>query len=89
MQTGSTYSAGALPLGGALSSFSVDSLASPPGAAEILMARHPGLRVAGTHHGFAEETDSEPIEAINRSGASILLIGMGSPQAGALDWQAS
>ena len=49
-------------------------------SAQILMARHPGLKVAGSHHGFAEETDSEPIEAINRSGASILLIGMGSPR---------
>ena len=59
-------------------------LGSGPGVAEsaarVLRSRHPALRIAGTHHGFADESDISVIHAINRSSAHILLIGMGTPR---------
>lgn len=47
--------------------------------AEVLRARYPGLRVCGTQHGYF--TDSQPVlEAINASGAQLLLVAMGVPR---------
>lgn len=44
----------------------------------ILTKEHPGLQIAGRHHGFF--TDSAPIiEEVNRSGADVLFVAMGSP----------
>ncbi|OGW82890.1 MAG: hypothetical protein A3C47_06640 [Omnitrophica bacterium RIFCSPHIGHO2_02_FULL_51_18] len=47
-------------------------------AAEIAERRWPGLKVAGTSSGFFGN-DREMVDAINRSQADILLVGMGSP----------
>jgi N-acetylglucosaminyldiphosphoundecaprenol N-acetyl-beta-D-mannosaminyltransferase len=53
-------------------------------AARVLMARHPGLRVLGTHHGYFD-TRSESVEsagvvaAINASAPDILVVGLGMP----------
>ena len=47
-------------------------------AAEVLRARIPGIRIAGTHHGYFESDDAM-IEEINRSGADILFVAMGVP----------
>lgn len=49
--------------------------------AENLRERWPGLRIAGTHHGYlgtAEET-AAALTAINNSGADVLLVAMGVP----------
>ena len=48
-------------------------------AAENLVARFPGLRVAGTRHGFFD-SDDEVVGAINSSGAKLLLVAMGIPK---------
>ena len=48
--------------------------------ASNLKKRFPGLRIAGTHHGFINEAESvKVIDKINRSQADILLVGMGTP----------
>lgn len=49
-------------------------------AANNLQKQFPGLRIAGTQHGYfkAEQTD-QVINRINSSNADILLVGMGSP----------
>lgn len=54
-------------------------------AAAILQERHPGLRVAGTHHGwFDKDPDSDEnravIEAINAAQPDILLVAFGMPR---------
>jgi N-acetylglucosaminyldiphosphoundecaprenol N-acetyl-beta-D-mannosaminyltransferase len=50
-------------------------------AAGILRARHPGLDIAGTHHGFCDpEASEEIVKQANRSGVDVLLVGMGTPQ---------
>jgi N-acetylglucosaminyldiphosphoundecaprenol N-acetyl-beta-D-mannosaminyltransferase len=42
---------------------------------------HPALKVAGFHHGYVNRANSaQVIQEINRSGAQILLVGMGTPQ---------
>jgi N-acetylglucosaminyldiphosphoundecaprenol N-acetyl-beta-D-mannosaminyltransferase len=47
---------------------------------ERLRARHPRLRVAGYRNGYFEDDESDSIaEAIKRSGADLLFVGMGSP----------
>jgi N-acetylglucosaminyldiphosphoundecaprenol N-acetyl-beta-D-mannosaminyltransferase len=46
-------------------------------AARLLRVRYPGLRVAGTRHGYSAGT--EAVEAINRAEPDILLVGMGTP----------
>lgn len=52
---------------------------SNKGAYEALMARHPGLRIAGRRNGYFK--DDEPvIEEINASGAQLLFVAMGSPR---------
>lgn len=48
-------------------------------AAEVLVARYPGLVVAGTHHGYFEDP-GPVIAAVNASGAGLLLVGMGAPR---------
>jgi N-acetylglucosaminyldiphosphoundecaprenol N-acetyl-beta-D-mannosaminyltransferase len=59
-------------------------LAGDPGAAEeardVLTARHNGLKVAGTHHGyFDKDRCDEVVDKINASGADLLFIGFGTP----------
>lgn len=58
-------------------------LGAKPGVAEkaarILQSRYPGLQVAGTQHGYFDD-DREVVERINRSGARILFVAMGSPR---------
>ena len=63
---------------------SVYLLGGKPGvadrAAAALASRFPRLRIAGTRHGYIEqdETDSV-IDAVNASGADVLLVAMGVP----------
>lgn len=46
-----------------------------------MKAKSPGLTIAGTHHGFfAQDDEDAVIDAINASGAGILLVGLGVPQ---------
>ena len=50
-------------------------------AAENMKAKHPGLMVAGRHHGYFNGDDEKGIvEDINRSGAEFLCAAMGSPK---------
>ncbi|MEW6038995.1 MAG: WecB/TagA/CpsF family glycosyltransferase [Pseudomonadota bacterium] len=50
-------------------------------AAENMRRRYPGLKIAGTRDGyFAPEAEADVIEAINRSGADILLAAFGVPK---------
>jgi exopolysaccharide biosynthesis WecB/TagA/CpsF family protein len=50
-------------------------------AARRQMERLPGLRIAGTHHGyFTPDQESEVVEAVRTSGAHILLVAMGAPR---------
>lgn len=50
-------------------------------AADKLIEKHPGLIVAGTHHGFFAENDEADIaENIKNSGADIVFVGLGSPR---------
>jgi N-acetylglucosaminyldiphosphoundecaprenol N-acetyl-beta-D-mannosaminyltransferase len=66
---------------------SIYLLGSEPGyaaeAAERLGARHPGLRIAGAHHGYFEvgsAHDERVLEDINDRRPDILLVGMGTPK---------
>ena len=59
-------------------------LGAAPGVAEDaarnLMLKVPGLRVVGTHDGYFDQQNSEPvIEQINASGADIVMVAMGVP----------
>lgn len=62
--------------------WSVFLLGAGPGvavrAAEMLERQIPGLKIAGTLDGYFE-TDEVAIEAIMRSGADVVLVGMGNP----------
>ncbi|MDH3527119.1 MAG: WecB/TagA/CpsF family glycosyltransferase [Gammaproteobacteria bacterium] len=50
-------------------------------SAEKMQLRFPGLKVAGTHHGyFSHEEEPGVIERINRSGADLLLVALGAPR---------
>ncbi len=50
-------------------------------AAENMEKQIPGLRIAGTHHGyFDEQKTAEVIAKVNGSGADILLVAMGAPR---------
>ena len=50
-------------------------------AAKELVRRFPGLTIAGRHHGYVEERDIPGLIAdINRSGAAILFVALGSPR---------
>ena len=60
-------------------------LGSRPGVAELaaenMKAKHPGLRIAGTRHGyFGAEEEGSIVREINDSGASFLCAAMGSPK---------
>jgi exopolysaccharide biosynthesis WecB/TagA/CpsF family protein len=49
-------------------------------AAAILRARHPGLAVVGTHHGFLDdEASARVIARANEAGTDLMLVGMGTP----------
>lgn len=49
-------------------------------AAAILRDRYPGLPIVGTHHGFCDaEASTHVVAQANRSGAEVLLVGMGTP----------
>jgi N-acetylglucosaminyldiphosphoundecaprenol N-acetyl-beta-D-mannosaminyltransferase len=51
------------------------------GAAEKLVQRYPGLRIAGRANGYLKEEEMpELIERINASGAEILFVALGSPK---------
>lgn len=60
-------------------------LGSRPGiaahAAQSLQARYPGLRIAGTHHGYLTDPTvcATAIEAINAAHPHVVLVGMGTP----------
>jgi N-acetylglucosaminyldiphosphoundecaprenol N-acetyl-beta-D-mannosaminyltransferase len=45
-----------------------------------LRRRHPQLRIAGHHHGYLGDGAADVAAAIGRSGAAVLLVGMGSPR---------
>ncbi|WP_245417327.1 WecB/TagA/CpsF family glycosyltransferase [Aminobacter sp. AP02] len=46
-----------------------------------LRERFPGLRIAGSHHGYFDSSDSERVAAdIRKSGADMLFLGMTSPK---------
>ncbi|GAB47027.1 WecB/TagA/CpsF family glycosyltransferase [Mobilicoccus pelagius] len=50
-------------------------------AADALVTAHPGLRIAGTQHGYVmPEEDTSVVEKINASGADILLVALGAPR---------
>jgi len=50
-------------------------------AADELQERYPGLKVAGTQHGYVSEDEmAQLVESINVSGADILFVGLGSPR---------
>lgn len=52
----------------------------PERAAERLREMVPGLRISGARHGYFQESENAGvIEAINRSGAGILLVAFGNP----------
>lgn len=60
-------------------------LGAAPGVAEEaaarLAARLPGLRIAGTHHGFFRDQDEQAVvERINASGARLVFVAMGAPR---------
>jgi len=49
--------------------------------AEEMGRRYPGLTIAGRYHGyFAAEEEERLCEAINRSGAAIIWVGLGKPR---------
>ncbi len=48
-------------------------------AADALRRRHPGLVVAGVHHGYVQD-DAAVIAAIHRARPHILFVGMGFPR---------
>ena len=66
------------------SGHSVFLLGGRPGiaeqAADGLVAQAPGLRIAGTHHGyFGKDGEDAVIAMINDSGADVVLVAMGVP----------
>jgi exopolysaccharide biosynthesis WecB/TagA/CpsF family protein len=69
----------------ALEGVSLYLLGSAEGVAEQvaqkMVARTPGLKIAGTRNGFfTADEEADVVTAINRSGAGILLVAMGVPQ---------
>ena len=58
--------------------------ASCRGTADVLLGRHPGLRIAGLQDGYFDRTPGSAgnrrvVDAINAAGTDILLVGFGSP----------
>ncbi|WP_172620771.1 WecB/TagA/CpsF family glycosyltransferase [Rubrobacter xylanophilus] len=69
--------------------FSMYLLGARPGVAEEaarrLSARHPSLRIAGTHHGYFDRRPGSPeneevIRRINAADPDVLLVGFGMPE---------
>lgn len=65
--------------------YSLYLLGGQPGvaqlAAEAMQQRYPDLMIAGVQDGyFTDEQEPQIIDAINRSGAAVLLVGFGVPQ---------
>jgi N-acetylglucosaminyldiphosphoundecaprenol N-acetyl-beta-D-mannosaminyltransferase len=64
---------------------SIYFLGSRPGvaslAADVLQARHQGLNIVGTHHGYLQDpkVSAAAITAINEARPHILFVGMGTP----------
>ena len=57
---------------------SVEGVAEEAG--EVLRARHAGLDVVGTHHGYPDDAGSqEAVAQINAVGPGLLVVGMGTP----------
>lgn len=59
-------------------------LGAKPGVAEklaeVLRARHPGIRIVGHHHGhFSTEEEPDVVVEIRELGTGLLLVGMGNP----------
>jgi N-acetylglucosaminyldiphosphoundecaprenol N-acetyl-beta-D-mannosaminyltransferase len=58
-------------------------LGSKPGiaeqAAEKMVEKHPGLRIAGLHDGYFQD-EGPIIEAVNASGAAVLFVCLGAPK---------
>lgn len=50
-------------------------------AADNMQKKHPGLKIAGTQHGYyAKMEEAKIIEMINQTGAQILLVAFGAPK---------
>ena len=50
-------------------------------AAEVLQGRYPGLRIAGTHHGYFDDADSDQVvRQVNACDPDLLFVGMGVPR---------
>ena len=65
--------------------FSLFLLGARPGIADLvaenMRARHPGLKIAGTQHGyFGPDEEDAIIARINTSGAAVLLVAFGVPR---------
>lgn len=65
--------------------WSVFLLGAAPGvsdmAAERLVERVPGLRIAGTHHGYFDDAESDSVvRRIAQTQATVLLVAMGNPR---------
>ena len=57
------------------------SLSVAEAAAAKMKEAFPGLKIAGTHHGyFSDEEEPEIVDAINNSGADFLCVALGSPK---------
>jgi N-acetylglucosaminyldiphosphoundecaprenol N-acetyl-beta-D-mannosaminyltransferase len=57
-------------------------------AADAARARYPGLRVAGWHDGYFPMEDAPRVaDAVRRSGARVLLVGMGAPREQRFLWR--
>lgn len=51
------------------------------GTVKNLQAKFPGLKIAGSHHGYwSKSQESDMIEIINQSGATVLLCALGQPR---------
>lgn len=52
----------------------------PERLADVLRARHPGIRIVGCHHGhFAPAEEADIVVSIREQGTGLLLVGMGNP----------
>ena len=52
---------------------------SNQGACEVLLANNPGLKIVGRHDGYFDDS-GKVIKDVNRSGADILFVALGSPK---------
>ncbi len=55
----------------------------PEKAAEIWCKKYPGLKIAGTHHGYIDDDpklEDQVIRQINDAGTDVLLVAMGMPK---------